>query len=89
MSCGVGHKRGLDPMLLWYRLAAASQIQPLAQELPYTSPAALKRKKPLKHTHTHKYTQMWNYPNTKSNLVVFKDSSSAEFLSWLSGKESD
>ena len=45
MSCGVGHRHGLDPALLWCRLAAAASIQPLAWELPYTTHAALKRKK--------------------------------------------
>ena len=36
MSCGVGHRRGLDLALLWLwcRPAAAALIQPLAWELP-------------------------------------------------------
>ena len=35
-----------DPMLLWlwYRLAAAALIQPLAWELPYAAGVALKKK---------------------------------------------
>ena len=38
MSCGVGRRRGLDPMLLWLwrRLAATAPIGPLAWEPPYT-----------------------------------------------------
>ena len=53
MSCGVGHRRGSDPVLLWLwlRPAAAAPIQPLAWELPYTlyaAVAALKRKKKKK-----------------------------------------
>ena len=46
MNCGVGHKHGLDPMLLWLwgRLAAAAPIQPLGWKLPYTTGAALKNK---------------------------------------------
>ena len=45
MSCGVGHRCGLDPALLWLwcRLAALALIQPW--ELPYATSAALKSKK--------------------------------------------
>ena len=47
MSCGVGHRSGSDPMLLWLwcRLAALAPIQPLPGELPYAMSAALKIKK--------------------------------------------
>ena len=47
VSCGVGCRYGLDPLLLWlwHRLEAVTPIQPLAQELPYTTSVALKRKK--------------------------------------------
>ena len=47
VSCGVGHKHGLDPMLLWLwcRLAAVALIRSLAWELPYAMGAALKKKK--------------------------------------------
>ena len=50
MSCGVGHRHGLDPELLWlwHRLAAASLIQSLARDLPYAAGAALKSKKKKK-----------------------------------------
>ena len=53
MSCGVGHRRGLDPTLLWlwHRPGATVQIQPLAWEPPYVVGAALKG-----HTHTHTHT---------------------------------
>ena len=42
MSCGVGHRRGSDPMLLrlWRRLAATAPIQPLAWESLYAARAA-------------------------------------------------
>ena len=45
MSCGVGHRCGLDLLWLWlwYRLAAAAPIRPLAWELPYATGEALKR----------------------------------------------
>ena len=44
MSCGVGHRCGLDPMLLWlwHRPAAVDLIQPLAWEPPYAEGAALR-----------------------------------------------
>ena len=49
MSCGVGHRRGSDPSLLWLwcRPAAAAPIQPLAWEPPYVAGAAMKGKKRL------------------------------------------
>ena len=42
MSCGVGHRRGSDPTLLWlwYRPAATAPIRPLAWEPPYATGAA-------------------------------------------------
>ena len=45
MSYGVGHRRGLDPTLLWlwYRPTAAAPTRPLAWEPPYA--VALKRQK--------------------------------------------
>ena len=41
MSCGVGHRRGSDPVLLWLwgRLAAAAPVGPLAWEPPYAAGA--------------------------------------------------
>ena len=44
MSCGVGLRHGLDPVLLWpwHRSAVAVLIQPLAWELPYAAGVALK-----------------------------------------------
>ena len=46
MSCGVGHRCGLDPELLWLRcrLVAVALIVPLAWELPYATGVALKKK---------------------------------------------
>ena len=45
VSCGVGCRRGLDPMLLWpwRRPAAIAPIHPLAWEPPYAVGIALKR----------------------------------------------
>ena len=47
MNCGLDHRRGSDPVLLWLwpRLAATAPIQPLAWESPYAMGAALKRQK--------------------------------------------
>ena len=47
MSCGVRHRHGLAPALLWlwYRPAAVALIGPLAWESPYAMGVALKRKK--------------------------------------------
>ena len=45
VSCGVGHRCGLDPMLLWLwcRPADVALIWPLAWELPYDMDVALKK----------------------------------------------
>ena len=45
-GCGVGHRHGLDLVLpwLWCRPAAAAPIQPLAQEFPYATGIAIKKK---------------------------------------------
>ena len=47
MSCGVGCRCGLDPVLLWLwcRLAATAPIRPLAWEPPYAPCVALTSKK--------------------------------------------
>ena len=50
MSCGVGRRHGLDPMLLWLwcRLAAIAPIRSLAWKPPYAMGMALKRQKTKK-----------------------------------------
>ena len=59
MSCGVGHRRSLDPTLLWlwHRLAATALIRPLAWEPPYAAGVALEKAKT--HTHTKTCTHMF------------------------------
>ena len=49
LACGVGRGRGSDPPLLWLwcRPAAVAPIRPLAWELPYAPPVALKKNKNL------------------------------------------
>lgn len=44
MSCGIGHKQGLDPGLLWYRPMATTLIGLLAWERIYAIGTALKKK---------------------------------------------
>ena len=48
MSCGVGRRHSLDPILLWHRPASVAQIRPLAWESPYAVGAVLKRQKKKK-----------------------------------------
>ena len=47
VSCGVGRRRGLDPMLLWLWRSpvATAPIRPLAWEPPYAAGAALEKAK--------------------------------------------
>ena len=45
MGCGVVHRRGSDPMLLWCRPAAVAPNRPPAWEPPYAVGAALNRQK--------------------------------------------
>ena len=47
MSCGVGCRCSLDPVLLWLWLRPAAEVQTLAWELPYASAAALKSQKKI------------------------------------------
>ena len=50
MSCGVGHRCGLDPALqwLWSKPGAAGLILPLDWELPYAVGSALKKQNKTK-----------------------------------------
>ena len=54
MSCGVGQRHSLDPVLLWLwcRVAAVAPIQPLAWEPPYVVGAAQEMAKRQKKTKT-------------------------------------
>ena len=47
MSCGVRHRRGSDPVLLWLwrRLVAEALIRPLVWEPPYAAGAAPEKAK--------------------------------------------
>ena len=68
MSHGVGHRRGLDPELLWLwcRPVATALIGPLAWEPPYAMCVALKNKtkqtnKKSKNQKTQKTLKDMNY----------------------------
>ena len=47
MSCGVGHRHGSDPSLLWpwHRPADTAPVGPLAWESPYATGVALEKAK--------------------------------------------
>ena len=47
MTCGIGHRRGLNHTLLWLWRSAGglAPIRLLAWQLPYAADAALKRQK--------------------------------------------
>ena len=54
-TCSAGHRRNSDLMLLWlwYRLAGAILIQPIAWEVPYAAGAPSKGKKKKKQIGKH------------------------------------
>ena len=56
VNCGVGHRLGLDLVLLWlwHRSAATVPIRSLAWEPPYAAGAALKSQKNPKNKQTKK-----------------------------------
>ena len=59
MGSGVGQRCGLDPALLWHRLAVTALIQPLAWEFPFAMGAALKRQKQKTNKQKKQQLQMW------------------------------
>ena len=67
MSCGVDHSCSSDPVLLWlwYRLAAAAVIQPLAWELPCVAIKRQKRKKEKKKKKKKIFESTSNHPAYK------------------------
>ena len=75
MSCGVGHRRGSDPVRLWCRPAAAAPIQPLASERPYAAGVALKRqkKKVCREEHVRRREQNGNDPEAETVVKEQKE----------------
>ena len=74
MSCGVGHRRSSDAVLLWLwpRPAATALIRPLAWEPPYAVGAAIIRQKDKKKTKLKDlWLKMWPlYIGTNSVLEI-------------------
>ena len=61
MSCGIGHRRGSDPALLWLwcRLEATVLIRPLAWEPTYAAGAAQEMAKKKKKRISFSYLVMY------------------------------
>ena len=72
MSCGVGHRHGLDLALLrlWLRSTAAALIGPLAWELTYAVGAALSEKEESKEMHSHTSIVEVQSGTLYGNLVI-------------------
>ena len=62
MSCGVGHRCGSDPELLWlwYRLVATDLIRPLAREPLYATGVALGKAKRKKRYQRMQWLPRWH-----------------------------
>ena len=73
LSCGVGRRHGLDPVLLWLwcRLAAVALILPLAWEPLYAMGVALKRQKPKKKKNPGFQLLVINLRNTYVCVCVY------------------
>ena len=74
MSCGVGHRRGSDLVLLWLwrRPAAVAPIRPPSLgTLPYAAGAALKRQKDQKKKKKRKKER--KLPNTTTITKIQKN----------------
>ena len=75
MSCGVGHRLGSDPALLWLwcRLVATALNQPLAWEPPYAVGVALQKAKKRAQNKKQNKTKKPNENkliNSENRLVV-------------------
>ena len=74
MSCDVGRRHGLDPMLLWlwHRPVAIALIQPLLWETPYVMSVALKRqrKKKREREREREKGMIHQSKNPKHNLYI-------------------
>ena len=86
MSCGVDHRHGLDPELLWlwYRPAATVPIGPLAWELPYAVGAALEKGKKTKKINNNNN----NDNKIKENIKKLSSVRAGCFVSFVQGSES-
>jgi len=70
MTCGVGHRCGSDPTLLWLwrRPVATAPIRPLAGEPPYAKGAALEKGKKIENKNIMK--QRFHNVNVSSVQLV-------------------
>ena len=71
MSCGVGHRRGLDPVLLWLwcRPVATASIGPLAWEPAYAMGAVQENGKKTKKKE-HVFQPRILYPRQAINQIL-------------------
>ena len=96
MKYGVGHRCGLDPMLLWLwcSLAVIAPIWPLVWEPSYAAGAALKRQKEKKRKERSS-TKHKNEPEiletewTENSIEKYIQRNFQEFPLWHSGNESN
>ena len=72
MSCGVGHRRGSDPALLWLRCrpAATVPIRPLAWDPPYATGTALEKTKKNKKTKNKKEREILYWMKKKEKELT-------------------
>ena len=88
MSCGVGHRRSLDHMLLWlwYRPMAAAPIRPVAWGPPYAAGVALqktKRKKKKERQISYCISYVESYVTDEPICRTEKDSQTWRADLWL------
>ena len=72
MSCGVGHRHGLDVAWLWVwcRPVATGPIEPLAWEHPYATDVTLKKQKKRKKKETNFIASRFVFLVTKQDILV-------------------
>ena len=89
MSCGVGQRHGLDPVLLWLwcRLTATAPIRPLAWEPPYATGAdPRKGKKPKKKKRIVYHDQVGFIPGLQGFFNICKSISAIHHIHKLKNK---
>jgi len=86
VSCGVGHRRSLDPALLWLwcRLAAVALIRLLSWELPYA--VGLVPKKQKQNKKNKKYPKNISFPKILVDTIdyLLYDAHLTDYFIWFS-----